>query len=76
MIKVEANKGRIDIEEINGNTLRIMAELCGIVRAVCTACWEDEEDGADLTEAMINKVAEALLKVKPKDGDLNAEKTN
>ncbi len=61
MIKVEVNRGDVHIEEISGRTPTIAAELCGIVRAVCIACWEDEENGAELTETMITLVSSALV---------------
>ena len=66
MIKVEANQDTVDVKEIRGTGTKIMAELCGIVRAVCTACCEDDENGAELTEFMITTVSNALIQVRPK----------
>ena len=60
MIKVVVNRGTVDIAEICGNGLTLMSELCCLVKAVCTAFCEDEEDSKEMTKEMILAVAEAL----------------
>ena len=65
MIKVEARKGEINIIAIEGKVYEIIAELCSMVRGVCTEFWEDEENGKELTEVMISLVCDALKAVRP-----------
>ena len=49
-----------------------MAELCAMVASVCTACWEDVENGDEITKQMILMVAKALKDV---DIDIKNEET-
>lgn len=60
MIKVVVNRGNVDIKEICGNGLTLMTELCCLVKAVCTAFCEDEEDSKELIKEMVLAVADAL----------------
>lgn len=72
MIDVKVSNGEVEIKAVDGRTYKIMAELCCLVRTVCTACWEDVENGNVLTEQMILMVAKALKDVKV---DIENEKT-
>lgn len=72
MIDVKVSNGEVDIKAVDGRTYKIMAELCCLVRAVCTACWEDVENGNKITEQMILMVSKALKDVKV---DIENEKT-
>ena len=60
MIKAEVNKGNVDIIEAEGNGLVLMSELCCMVKAVCTAYFEDEEHSKEMTRRMVLAVADAL----------------
>lgn len=60
MIKVHVNSGNVTIKEAEGTALILMAELCCIVKAVCTSFCEDEENSEEMTKAMILGVADAL----------------
>ena len=60
MIKLTINWGQCDIEEISGNCLDIMSELCVIVKAVCTAFTEDEKERDKLSSNMVLMVSNAL----------------
>ena len=72
MIDVKVSNGKVEIKAVDGKTYKIMAELCCLVRAVCTACWEDVKNGNEITEQMILMVAKALKDVKV---DIENEKT-
>ena len=60
MIKLTINKGNCSIDEISGNGAVIMSELCVIVKAVCTAFTEDEEERDKLCSNMVLMVSNAL----------------
>ena len=60
MIKLTINRGDINIDEISGNGVDIMSELCVIVKAVCTAFTEDEKESEKLCSNMVLMVSNAL----------------
>ena len=60
MIKLTVNRGKINIDEISGNGVDIMSELCVIVKAVCTAFTEDEKERDKLCSNMVLMVSNAL----------------
>lgn len=72
MIDVKVSNGKVDIRAVNGRTYKIMVELCTMVSTVCTACWEDVENGDKIAKQMILMVAKALKDV---DIDVKNEKT-
>lgn len=72
MIDVKVSNGKVEIKAVDGRTYKIMAELCCLVRAVCSACWEDVKNGNEIAEQMILMVAKALKDVKV---DIENEKT-
>ena len=65
MIDAKVSNGKVEIRQANGKTYKLMADLCCLVRAICEACWEDEEDGIEIAEYMILMTAKALTEVKP-----------
>ena len=60
MIKVEVNNGHVDIKYAEGTPFTLMAELCCIVKAVCSSWCEDEEYSEKMTSTMILKIADTL----------------
>ena len=62
MIKVEANEGKVFVEEVSGNGISIMSELCYIVKAVCTGFASDEEDSKKFSRGMVLCVAKTLAR--------------
>ena len=60
MIKLEANKGEVNIIEAHGDGYTLMSELCCIVKAVCTGYCKDEEHSKEMTKDMVLSVAVAL----------------
>ena len=72
MIDVKVSNCKVDLRMVEGRTYKIIAELCCLVRSVCTACWEDVENGNEITEQMILMVAKALKDIKV---DIENEKT-
>ena len=63
MIKVKVNRGKVDIEEMEGNGVNLMSEACCIVKAICTAFCEDETDKESMTKDMIFTIAKTLMLV-------------
>ena len=60
MIKLEANKGDVNIIEASGDGYTLMAELCCIVKAVCTGFFKDEDNSKEMTKKMVLAVVIAL----------------
>ena len=60
MIKVEVNKGYVDIKELSGTGINIMSELCCLVKAVCQGYCEDEDNSKEKCSHMVLAVADAL----------------
>lgn len=60
MINVNVNSGKVVIKCAEGNAVTLMAELCCIVKAVCKAFWEDEENSEVMESKMIAAIANAL----------------
>lgn len=67
MIKIEVNRGKVDIKEAEGNGFVLMSELCCIVKAICSAFCENEPDSKEMQSKMILSVAEALVAAEDKD---------
>ena len=44
MIKVEVKKCEVNIEEMEGNVVGLLSQICYIAKAVCMAIYEDECD--------------------------------
>ena len=70
MIKVEANNGKVVIKHAEGTAVILMAELCCIVKAVCTAFCEDEENSEEMLRNMVLTVASALMTKEERGADL------
>lgn len=68
MIKVFVDNGVVTIKHANGTARILVAELCCIVNAVCTAFSEDEEEKEVVRKAMILSVADALKMAEEKRG--------
>lgn len=70
MIKVIADNGKVTIKHAEGTAVILMAELCCIVNAVCTAFCEDEESGEEMRREMILTIADALESKEKRGADL------
>lgn len=73
MIKLEANKGEINIIEASGDGYTLMSELCCIVKAVCTGYCKDEDKSKEMTKHMVLCVAVALKCAENIDWGANIE---
>lgn len=73
MIKLEANKREVNIIEASGDGYTLMAELCCIVKAVCTGYCKDRDKSKELTKEMVLTVAVALKCAENIDWGANLE---
>lgn len=70
MIKVIVDNGKVTIKHAEGTAAILVAELCCIVNAVCTAFSEDEEEKEVVRKAMVLTVADALKMAEKRGADL------
>ena len=63
MIKVNCKEGLVNINEMEGTIGQIMADLCCIVDAACSAFTSDEDEKIKefMRVKMVRTVAKALL---------------
>ena len=70
MINVNVNNGKVVIKHAEGTAVTLMAELCCIVKAVCTAFCEDEENSEEMLRRMVLTIAETLKTKEERGADL------
>lgn len=60
MIEVKVNSGNVEVKRVQGTGIKIMADLCCLVKAVCMSFCEDEKDSEEMTREMVLAIADAL----------------